>query len=112
MARSRAALARVVGEVYQGGQGAVHAVPARWFEPTTLPRHVLLCPAASPVELAEILKPWATWLSTVGTDDPASIDALQALGPVRTCGLGRMQRPDLVRIHDGRDWVAATLRPH
>ena len=112
LARSRGALAQVVGEVYSGGAGAVHAVPERWFEPATLPRHVLLCSVASPIEMARVLEPWSAWLSTIATDDPGAVAAWESLGPVRTCGLGRIQRHDLVRIHDGRDWVAATLRPH
>ncbi|MCO4743949.1 MAG: hypothetical protein KC912_04115 [Proteobacteria bacterium] len=111
LARSRAALAQVTGEVYRAGRGSVHALPLRFFEPAVLPRHVALFHAPDVETMVATLRPWAQWLSTIGSDAPKATSALLELGAVRVCGLGRMQRPDLVRLHDGRDWVATTLRP-
>ena len=52
---------------------------------------------------------WSGLWSTVGTDDPTAADALSGVAD-RVCALGRMQRPPLLRAHDGEDWLRATLR--
>ncbi|TNE85945.1 MAG: hypothetical protein EP330_23705 [Deltaproteobacteria bacterium] len=109
-ARSRGALATVTGFCVPAGRGAVHALPLRLFEPSVLPRHPALFHVPDAEALMEVLRPWAPWLSTVGTESTGAASAVRALGAVRVCGLGRMQRPNLVRLHDGRDWVGATVR--
>ena len=56
------------------------------------------------------LAPYARWLSTIGTDDPESVPTWVSLGATRVCRPGRMQRPPLIRAHDGEDWLRATAR--
>jgi hypothetical protein len=112
LARSRGSLARVTGFEVPAGRGAVHALPLRFFEPASFPRHVALFHAPDARALVEVLEPWKRWLSTVGTNRVQDVTTLQQLGPIRICATGRMQRPALVRVHDGRDWVGDTLRAH
>ena len=54
------------------------------------------------------IAPFHRSLSTVGTDDPRSTSAWFAAGATRVCRIGRMQRPPLIRPHDGEDWIRAT----
>lgn len=103
--RTRSALARVLGAVAEGPGWSLHALPPNRFHPASLPRSLAVHRTARS-ELGTLL---TGPLSTIGTDDPATIEAL-GLDGTRICAPGEMQRPPLHRHHDGVDWLAATLR--
>ena len=75
-------------------------------EEDALPRTIAVVQLPDRSAALELLRPWARWLSTVGTDEPGT-DWLGA----RVCALGQMQRPPVDRLHDGVDLLRATLRP-
>lgn len=100
--RTRRALAAVVGEVRRGDGWELHALPPSRLDPVALPRAVAVHQTTDP---AAALARWSRWLSTVGTDQVG----LSWPG-ARTCRPGRMQRPPVERLHDGIDWLRATLR--
>lgn len=104
--REREALAKVVGRVDRGAGWSVHALPLSRFRPAALPRSVVLHAAVSRDEAGQLLARHESTLSTVATDDPA----LALPGPARRCAPGEMQRPPLDRLHDGVDWLSATMR--
>lgn len=109
--RHRGALAKALGVALASAGGTVHALPADRAVPASLPRSMLLCHVPDAATAAASIRRWGTFLSTVGTDDPASAAVFQQAGASRVCALGRMQRPDVVRIHDGRDWTLDILTP-
>lgn len=104
--RARRALARAVGAVHEGDGWSVHALPVARWSAAALPRSIAVHQVTDVAGFAEAMAPMLPWLSTVGAD--AKIPAWPA---VRVAALGRMQRPPLVRRHDGVDWLKATLQP-
>lgn len=104
--RSRAALARVLGSVHEGPDWAVHTLPPAAAKPVSLPRAAQLVPVRDLAHAAEVLAPWSAALSTLGQPDPAAPIALRG----RPAALGAMQRPPLLRDHDGVPTVAAIRR--
>jgi hypothetical protein len=109
--RHRAALAKALGVALASTGGSVHALPAERAVPASLPRSMLLCHVPDAAAAAAAVRRWGAFLSTVGTDEPASAAVFQRAGASRVCPLGRMQRPEVVRIHDGRDWTQDILQP-
>jgi hypothetical protein len=103
--RERAAIARLTGELAEGPAWQVHGLPAERFAPGALPRVLGLYRVDDRPALEAWLAPWRLAVSTVGTDDPEL-----ALDRVRVVPVGEMQRPPLIRLHDGVDWVRETLR--
>lgn len=113
--RHRAALARVVGVARAGDGWSVHGLPPEHLGAPVagLPRSIAVIALPDAAAVARWLGPHAATLSTVGTDDPADVDALAAALPATTArwaACGQMQRPPLVRLHDGVDWLSATVR--
>lgn len=108
--RARRALARVTGELREGDGWAIHGLPVEHLDPISLPRCLAVYQVEDVTSAARALAPWARWLSTVGTDDPDSAGTWISLGATRVCRPGRMQRPPLLRPHDGEDWLHATAR--
>lgn len=109
--RSRRALAKATtGVVREGAGWSVHGVEPRHVDPTALPRSVAVHHVADAPGAARALAPYARWLSAVGTDDPDAVGLFMSVGADRVCRPGRMQRPPLVRPHDGEDWLRATAR--
>ena len=106
--RSRRAFTQIAGRLFEGSGGSVHAIPGERWRPEALPRSLWLVQALDPAEATCILGPHARWLSTVGTDAADSANAWFNAGATRVCRPGRMQRPPLLRHHDGEDWLAAT----
>ena len=106
--RTRAALARVVGEVRSGPGWSVHGLPSDRVRPAAMARSLVVTRLPNAAALRSWLGPWRSTLSTLGTDRP---DHLAGWAEIRTCAPGRMQRPDLFRLHDGVDWVASLDRP-
>jgi hypothetical protein len=106
--RSRRVLAVVTGAMSDGPGGSAHGLPPLHWSPAALPRSVAVVSVPSPEAAASLLAPHAAALSTVGTDDPAAASAFVEVGALRVCTIGRMQRPPLIRPHDGREWLAAT----
>lgn len=102
--RTRRARARAEGVVHEGDGWSVHGLPPERFEPVGLPRS-LSVHHATEATLDRLLAPHAGALSTFATDGPAP-----PWPHVRICRPGEMQRPPLIRQHDGIDWLAATLR--
>jgi hypothetical protein len=97
--RSQSAVARVLGAERTGPGWAVQQLPLDRFDPSrALPRVAVLHPADEAAFRAA-LRSWIPHLSTVGSDVPLAIPG------VRVCPLGQMQRPPLVRLHDGVDWI-------
>ena len=92
----------------EGDGWSIHGMPVAHLEPMTLPRSVAVYHVADAEEAARALAPYARWLSTIATDDPGTNDTWLSLGATRICRPGRMQRPPLVRHHDGEDWLRAT----
>jgi hypothetical protein len=108
--RTRWARARVVGRAAVGDGFSVHGLPAASFAPASLPRSVAVVAVPDVHAAHAAARPWARALSTVGTDDPTTIDGWLDLGASRICAPGRMQRPPLDRVHDGVRWVTQTWR--
>ena len=108
--RTRAALTRVAGRLFEGPGGSVHAIPGERWRPGSLPRSLWLIQAKDIATATDVLGSNTRWLSTVGTDTPGSAEAWFNAGATRVCPLGRMQRPPLLRSHDGEDWLTATHR--
>jgi len=102
--RTRRARARAEGVVHEGDGWSVHGLPPERFEPVGLPRSLAVHPATE-ATLERILAPHAGMLSTFGTDGPPP-----PWPHARICRPGEMQRPPLLRRHDGVDWLAATVR--
>ncbi|NCG22370.1 MAG: hypothetical protein GWP91_25420 [Rhodobacterales bacterium] len=89
--RTRQSYAQVLGQVAEGEQWQIHALPGAQFKPASLPRCVALVSCQK--HQAELhLKSWRRWLST---------SAGLFVPPARTCRVGRMQRPPLFRKHNG-----------
>ena len=106
--RARRALARVTGLVREGDGWSVHGLPLVHLDPLALPRSVAVYQVDDATEAARALAPYARWLSTIGTDDSDSLGTWVSLGATRLCRPGRMQRPPLLRPHDGEDWLHDT----
>ncbi|HHO49684.1 MAG TPA: hypothetical protein ENK18_02155 [Deltaproteobacteria bacterium] len=102
--RLRRALALAVGTVTEGEAWALLELPVACFVPVALPRVLAVHQVADRATFEALLAPHRLGLSTIGTDDPAL-----ALPGVRCCAPGQMQRPPLVRHHDGVDWLRRTL---
>jgi hypothetical protein len=109
--RTRRALARVVGTVDEGPGWSVHSLPLERAEPSALPRSLLLVHAPDVTQAAAHAARWGRALSTVGTDQADSAGTWLEAGATRVDPTGRMQRPDLDRIHDGVRWVLQAARP-
>jgi hypothetical protein len=101
--RARGALAAATGTVRSGARWSVHGLPAEQWQPIALPRSVAVIQVENREEAARILAPFWSRLSTIGTDQPWT-------NAPRTCRLGRLQRPPLLRHHDGVDWLRTTSR--
>lgn len=108
--RSREALARVTGATRSGAGWSIHQLPLDRVVPIALPRSVLLVRCDDPAAAACALGPWGRHLSTIGTDDHAAADAFIDAGASRVCSPGQMQRPPLVRVHDGEEWLRTLVR--
>lgn len=106
--RTRRALARVVGAVAEGDGWSVHALPVEHFLPASLPRSLVVHQV---VDVEQLRGPLTGPLSTVGTDDPTGLATVLDAASVRVCAPGEMQRPPLLRRHDGVDWIRETARP-
>ncbi|MEN0061504.1 MAG: acyl-CoA reductase [Myxococcota bacterium] len=104
--RQREALARVLGQVSKDRGWSVHALPRDRFAPGALPRSVVVHAMSHREHVETVFRDHEKQLSTVGTDDPH----LSVPDSARVCRPGEMQRPPLVRFHDGVDWLGATLR--
>ncbi|MBX2803615.1 MAG: hypothetical protein KTR31_38410 [Myxococcales bacterium] len=103
--RQRRALARTTGHTAEGPDWAVHGLALERFQPLALPRCLAVHTVPDLGAIREALAPHRHALSTLGTDR----DDLAALGldprQIRLCAPGEMQRPPLMRRHDGVDWV-------
>ena len=108
--RARSALARTVGQERTGFGWAIHEVPTQHIEPTPLPRTPTLVSVANLSEAMAALEPHMVSLGTVGTDDAGSAERWLDGGACRVCSVGKMQRPPLVRMHDGQPWLVTTGR--
>lgn len=101
--RTQAALARVAGELHEGEGWQVAVLPPEQAAPHTPPRTVQLVDAD-----LSWLTPHAHLLSALGVPHGVTVPPP---GPAaRVVPLGHLQRPPLVRLHDGVDWLRATLR--
>lgn len=107
--RARRALARAFGATRDGPWGSVHALPAAHAEPAGLPRATLVVPVPDLDAALAAVAPWARWLSSVATDEPASATAWRQLGASRVVAPGRLQRPALDRVHDGVEVLRALV---
>lgn len=98
--RLRLARERIAGRVVHEGPGGAVTLHPGGPPAEAFPGWVAIVPAADPDAV------WAAvdlpHLSTVGTDAPVAVPP-----GVRGVALGEMQRPPLVRLHDGVDWLAA-----
>ncbi|MBW2255877.1 MAG: hypothetical protein JRI25_14940 [Deltaproteobacteria bacterium] len=108
--RSRRALARVTGQVREGRDFSIHGLPVEHMDLVALPRCLAVYQVEDATQAARALAPYARWLSTIGTDDPESVGTWLSLGATRVCRQGRMQRPPVIRPHDGEDWLHGTTR--
>jgi len=105
-ARTRRAVARTVGQTWEGPGWAVWGLPLTHLEPVTSPRTASLYPAQRIDDALVALAPWRPWLSSIGADAP-----LHPEPTLRVCPLGTLQRPPLDRLHDGLRWIEHTARP-
>jgi hypothetical protein len=101
--RARRALARATGGVVEGEGWSIHGIPPDLFKPMALPRSVALVTVREAQVSALLADPR---VSTVGVDASAVLNVPGA----RICAPGWMQRPPLIRLHDGVDWIRATAR--
>lgn len=103
--REREALARVVGRVVKEPGWSIHALPLDRFRTAALPRSVVLHAGVTGEAVAALLENHGHVLSTLATDD----DQLVVPTTARRCSPGEMQYPPLDRLHDGVDWLSATM---
>ncbi|MCB9681442.1 MAG: hypothetical protein H6733_08210 [Alphaproteobacteria bacterium] len=108
--RTRDALAAATGQLVRGEAWRIHRVPASHLVPVALPRCVQVVGVATPAHAQALLAPWAEVLSTQATAGVAAGPRGPDLGAPRTCALGTMQAPPLVRHHDGVDHLRAMVR--
>jgi hypothetical protein len=109
--RSRGALAKATGAAAGADSWSVHALPVDLFEPLALPRSMAIYTCADRQGAVQALAPYSGWLSVVGLPPGSSPAPWLSLGAERTCALGAMQRPPLIRLHNGVDWIRAALKP-
>ncbi len=102
--RARDALARVAGRTIQGDAWSMHILPPAIATPEALPRAVTLVSVADEAAAARWLASHP--LSTLGA--PAGV--AHALTAPRVCAIGQIQRPPLIRRHDGFDHLDALRR--
>lgn len=106
--RERRALSLVLGRVTEGAAWSVHELPADRARPVAMPRSVVVVRSTAEQARAT-MAPWRQVISTVAvTGDLAQWRAW--CPAARACRPGAMQRPPLVRRHDGVDALAAMLR--
>jgi hypothetical protein len=108
--RSRGALARVLGRAAEAKGWAVHLLPLAHARPVALPRCAQVVVVRDLYEALAWTRAWRTQLSTVGTTDANTAAEWREIGASMVCSTGQMQRPPLIRTHDGVDLVRATLR--
>ena len=108
--RARSCLAQVVGQSIIGDGFSLYGLPKSHVSPHGLPRSLTVTSVNAIEDVVACLLPYRHALSTVGTDDPNTTSVWHNLGASRVCPLGRMQRPQLERIHDGLDWVRVVRR--
>jgi hypothetical protein len=106
--RSRGALATVTGTCHASATESVHLLPISQFKPYGLPRSIAIYAVDKIEHALDAVRPYASHLSIVGTDNAEA--GWLRLGASRVVALGDMQRPPLNRLHDGIDWLKATIR--
>lgn len=104
--RTRTAIARATGLARTSSTFAVLGLPTKHLSPVGAPRMLTLAQISEPSQLPSLLAPWLSQISTIGADVPL----LPPLPSARICALGQMQRPPLLRLHDGLDWLGETLK--
>lgn len=107
MLRTAEVIARASGRLRRGVGWSVRGITADRFRPSAMPRSVALVSLPEGEDaLWQLLRPWIGQISTIGADT-----TLVAPSPaIRIAALGTMQRPPLIRRHDGIDWLEATLK--
>jgi hypothetical protein len=108
--RGRGSLAQVTGLLASGENWSVHILPIGYFDPQVLPRSMGIYTCAHRGEVLEALRPYADALSIVSIPDEEPTESWLELGAERTCAFGEMQSPPLVRLHNGIDWLQATMK--
>lgn len=109
--RGRGSLAQATGALAGAENWSVHILPVGFFEPLVLPRSMGIYTCTDRGEALSALQPYSEWLSIVGIPNTSSPEPWLELGAERTCRLGEMQSPPLIRVHNGIDWLRATLKP-
>ncbi len=107
--RSRAVLARATGRAIAGEGWAVHLLPAEHASKVSLPRAAQIIGVADIDAALALVAKDAHRLSTIGV---ASQGAAKwaTTGAPRVVALGQMQRPVLVRRHDGVPHLTLLVR--
>lgn len=87
---------RMIGDLYEVGEGSVGVARALLIPPVGRNVHVLSC---GPNEAAELLRPLTRAIATVGVagdaHDPLVATVLSTLSRVRVSPVGKMQKPPL-----------------
>jgi len=109
--RSRNALAQAAGTATSSEKWSIHLLPVAYFEPVALPRSMAIYTCDTREDALTALEPYSRWISVVGLPDASPAQPWLDLGAERTCALGDMQRPPLVRLHNGVDWLRETSMP-
>lgn len=109
--RARRQMAQATtGVACVGAHGEVHGLKTLRGLPLSLPRCPAVYQVAAPTVMVECVTPFADQLSTVGAPPSTHAAFRLAFPTARICALGHMQRPPVLRLHDGLDWIRRTHR--
>lgn len=107
--RTRRAIAAILGTLVEGSNWSAYHIPLAHALPATTPRSLQLV-YSTPQGAIQWLQARQGHLSTLGLSDSAEAADWRAAGAHRQCALGHMQKPPLVRNHDGVDALTLTLQ--
>lgn len=108
--RARTMLAKATGRVLSGAGWSIHLVPPEHASRVSLPRVAQVVPVANLDAALALLTRETHLLSTVGLASPTDAAPWITLGVPRVVPAGDMQRPALVRRHDGLDHLHLLVR--
>jgi len=103
--RERIVLSKLVGQVVEEKAFSILGLPLHYTSTAALPRVLQVVHVDSIADMLSYVMEHAGQLSTVGTD--LSDDTIfNDIAPhTRVCKLGQMQRPPILRLHDGIPWI-------
>lgn len=107
--RSRGVLARATGRALVGEGWAIHLLPPEQASKVSLPRAAQIIPVPDVDAALALVAKDAHRLSTIGVASQGAA-SWATTGAPRVVALGQMQRPGLVRRHDGVPHLTLLVR--